>query len=183
MVERAGPAPVIEVRVIFQPDMNPWFRIGSRLSFGKQGTCLYHASLLVDRTWAPASSLNSKCEVKLMDPVRHTPRGTTTVALLTDPQVSVESVFVCLFRAGKVRSGVGCWWGKGDGSLSERFLYTSGVRGIYIFIKNNILVCTKDVDSEKNSLPYPVGYFAWHSLIAALIAFVFVPASTLDPEE
>lgn len=46
-----------------------------------------------------------------------------------------------------------------------------------------MLVCTKDVDSEKNSLPYPVGYFAWHSLIAALMAFVFVPASTLDPEE
>lgn len=182
MVERAGPAPVIEVRVIFQPDMNPWFRIGSRLSFGKQGTCLYHASLLVDRTWAPASSLNSKCEVKLMEPVRHTPRGTTTVALLTDPHVSVESLFVCLFRAGEVRSGVGCWWGKGDGSLSE-FYIPPELRGIYFYKKLYILVCTKDVDSEKNRLPYPVGYFAWHSLIAALMAFVFVPASTLDPEE
>ena len=132
MVERAGPAPVIEVRVIFQPDMNPWFRIGSRLSFGKQGTCLYHASLLVDRTWAPASSLNSKCEVKLMDPVRHTPRGTTTVALLTDPQVSVESVFVCLEQAK-----YGVVLGVGGGRVMEvcqRDFYIPPEYGVYIFL-------------------------------------------------
>lgn len=76
--------------------------------------------------------------------------------------------------------------GVGGGRVMEvcqRDFYIPPEYGVYIFIKNNMLVCTKDVDSEKNSLPYPVGYFAWHSLIAALMAFVFVPASTLDPEE